>query len=248
MDNENEEQLPNIKNTGMVTAGISIAIISLIILQHNLSFQQHSTVVLPAGGTYLGPSNTPTPSPAQITVAPTPIPSGVASKPTVNGNFTTSAGKFAVTKDATWVTVKGNKYPYSFSAPKALTLVPLSQDQYDIYAISWNNQPADQNVLIGVDNLNNKDSLKQYITTSKRGYVENWWKQFGLKGVASITEFTNSKGLKGYRAKYINNAGQAPNDDVFFEVPDPQYVIHIASGVLDSSVFDPLIDSVAWKK
>jgi hypothetical protein len=248
MDNENEGELPNIKNTGMVAAGISIAVISFIVLQHNLAFRKNGTVVIPAGGSYLGPTVSPIQTPAQITVAPTPVPTGTASKPTANGNFTTAAGKFGVTKDATWVTLKGNKYPYSFSAPKALSLVPLSQDQYDIYAISWNNQPADQNVLIGVDNLSTKDSLKQYIATSKRGYVENWWKQFGLKGVASITEFTNSKGLKGYRAKYINGAGQAPNDDVFLEATDPQYVIHVASGVLDASVFDPLVDSVAWKK
>ncbi len=238
-----ENEMPQIKNTAMVAVGISLIVLLLIILEHNLAFQGHGTIVLPAGGTYLGPTTSPADT---VTLAPSPVPSGAASKPAPDGTYTTAAGKFAVTKDAAWVTVRGNKYPYAFSAPKTLKLVPLSQNQYDIYAISWNNQPADQNVLVGVDDLSAKDSLKQYITTSKRAYVESWWKQFGLTGVASITEFTNSRGLHGYRAKYINSAGQSPNDDVFFEVSDPKYVIHLASGVLDASVFNPLIDSVAW--
>ena len=238
-------EIPQIKNTAMVTAGICLIVLLLIILQHNLAFQSKGTIVLPAGGTYLGPTTSPTQE-VTVTLAPTAIPTGKDTTPTADGTYTTADGKFAVTKNAVWVTVNGNKYPYSFSAPKSLNLVALSKDQYDIYAISWNNQPPDQNVLIGVDNLNDKDSLKQYVTTSKRGYVENWWKQFGLKGVASITEFTNSKGLHGYRAKYINAAGQSPNEDVFFEAPNPAFVIHLASGVLDASVFNPLIDSVAW--
>ena len=61
-------------------------------------------------------------------------------------------------------------------------------------------------------------------------------------------EFTNSNGIRGYRAKYLNSANQAPNDDVFFEVPEPHFIIHVASGVLDAAVFDKLIDSVAWNR
>lgn len=246
-DNENN-QLPQIKNTAGVAIGICVVVLALIVLQHNLAFQNKGVIVLPAGGTYLGPTDTPTPTVPALTI--TPMTSGEpAGKPAADGSYTTTTGKFGVTKNAPWVTVYGHQYPYSFKAPKALQLVAIPNNAYDIYAIAWNNQSPDQNVLIGVDNMNNSDSLKQYITTSKRGYVENWWKQFGgLKGVASITEFTNSAGLKGYRAKYFNSANQTPNDDVFFETPNPQYVIHLASGVLDASVFDPLIDSVSWKK
>jgi hypothetical protein len=102
---------------------------------------------------------------------------------------------------------------------------------------------------IGVDDLRRTEALKKYITTSKRAYVEEWWKQFGgLKGVSSIVEFTNSKGIKGYRAKYINTNNQTPNEDVFFEVAEPHFVIHIASGVLDPAVFEGIIDSVSWVK
>jgi len=255
-DTETEiPKLPELKNVGAIAAVSSIVVILLIILQHNMAFQKTSTIVIPAGGTYLGPTNTPTPMPgAQAQVGNEPVattkPSETVKNDAANadGTYTTTAGKFAVTDNAVWVTVKGNKYPYSFSFPKALKLVTFPNDQFDIYAISWNNMPPDQNVLIGVDNLSRTDTLKQYITVSKHSYVENWWKQFGLKGVGSILEFTNSKGLKGYRAKFLNSANQSPNEDVFFEVPDPTYVIHIASGILDASVFDKLLDSVAWTK
>jgi len=242
MDEEISPKLPKIKNTGSIIASVIITIVLLIILRHNLAFQKKSTIVLPAGGTYLGPKDTPT--------EPPPSPPAGEPQPTAKNQPAAGAGKFTVAKDATWVTVNGNVYPYSFKSPSTLKLVTFpGENKYDIYAISWNNQPADQNVLIGVDNLNNSENSKQYITVSKRTYVENWWKQFGgLKGVSSITEFTNSQGLKGYKAKYLDNKGIAPNIDVFFEVPDPQYVIHLASGVLAPEAFDPLIDSITWTK
>jgi hypothetical protein len=229
MDNETPD-LPAYKNTGMIAVGISLVILTLIVLQHNLSFK--GTIVLPAGGTYLGPTETA--APAQPTAAP------------VQQQATTQ-GKFTVPANATWVAVYGNKYPYVFRAPKTLNLVTLP-GEFDIYAISINNQPPDQNVLIGVDNLNRNDNLKQYVKGSKRAYVENWWKQFGLKGVSSISEFTNSNNLKGYRVKYLTATGVSPYDDIFFEVPDPQYVIHMSTSVLDPSLFNLIIDTVAWKK
>jgi hypothetical protein len=233
MDEELSPQLPSINITKAVI-GIGIVILLFVILQHNLAFQKKSTIVLPAGGTYLGPQNAPNEAPA------TPAPA-VANKPAAKKDV------FTVTSDTPWITVKGNVYPYSFSSPKTLKLVTFpGENKYDIYAISWNNLPPDQNVLIGVDNLNNSETSKQYIATNKRGYVETWYKQFGLRGVGSIVEFTNSKGLKGYRAKYLNAAGETPNEDIFLEATDPSYVIHLASGILDTSVFDKIIDSISW--
>lgn len=231
MDEELSPTLPNLKNPKIILCLVAI-VIAAIILRHNLAFQQKSTVVLPAGGTYLGPKDTPTEAPQTAVNAVQPV---------------STAGKFTVASDTPWVTIKGNVYPYSFQSPKTLKLVTLPGDnKYDIYAISWNGQAPDQNVLIGVDNLNNTDNGKQYITISKRSYVENWYKQFGLKGISSITEFTNSSGLKGYRAIYIDASGQTPNEDVFFEVTNPAYVIHMARNVLSNDVFNKIIDSVAW--
>lgn len=214
-----ENDKGQLTKTTYVAVTISAILIIVIVLQHNLAFGKTSTIVLPAGGTYLGPSPTPSPNLQGETLEPQFSKSGFA-------------------------TIKGRKYPYSFEIPKSVKLVSLG-GAFDIYALSINDQPPDQNVLIGVDDLNRTADLKKYIKGSKRTYVENWWKQFSvLKGVTSITEFTNSKGLKGYKAKYINGS----DVDIFFEVPDNRYVIHLANGPLDKKVFDAIVDSVAWER
>ncbi len=248
-------ELPNIKHTGLIAGAICIGLILFIILQHNLSFQKNSQTIIPAGNTYLGPSNTDTPAPTALAVNPTETPKGTPvptekGQTAKNGSVTMNAqGKLVASANIAMSLMKGKKYPYSFSVPSTLKLTTFPNDQFDIYAIAWENRPPDQNVLVGVDNLTRTDALKQYVSLSKRSYVENWWKQFGgLKGVASIVEFTNSKGLKGYRAKFLNSANQTPNEDVFFETPDPKYVIHLASGILDTTLFNTIIDTVAWTK
>jgi hypothetical protein len=214
-------ELPNIKHTGLIAGVICIGLVLFIILQHNLSFQKNSQTIIPAGNTYLGPPKTETPAPTAAVVittatpmgSPTPTEKGSAAK---GGPVTMNAqGKLTAPANTPMSTMKGKKYPYSFSAPTSLKLTTFPNDQFDIYAIAWENRPPDQNVLVGVDNLTRTDALKQYVTLSKRSYVETWWKQFGgLKGVASIVEFTNSKGLKGYRAKYLNTQS-VTNEDVF---------------------------------
>lgn len=249
--------LPNLKNTGLIAGVICVVLILFIILQHNLSFQKSPQTIIPAGNTYLGPPKTETPAP----VSPTGVPSSTqvpqnSPLPTEKGGTNPKAvvtmnaqGKLTSPANAPMTVMKGKKYPYSFSVPSTLKLTTFPNDQFDIYAIVWENRPPDQNVLVGVDNLSRTDALKQYISLSKRSYVETWWKQFGgLKGVASIVEFKNSKGLKGYRAKYLNTSNQSPNEDVFFETPDPKYVIHLASGILDTTLFNSIIDTVSWSK
>jgi hypothetical protein len=179
-------------------------------------------VVLPAGGTYLG--STPAFKAPEVTPA-------VATTSSQDG----------------FVTIEGRIYPYSFEAPDTLKFATFPNDTYDIYALLINNQPPEQNVLIGVDNLARTDELKAYIP-NKRAYVENWWKQFGgLKGVSSITPFTNTSGLKGYKAVFINAQNETPNEDIFFETPNPNLVIHLANGALPKAVFNAIVDSVAWK-
>jgi hypothetical protein len=156
--------------------------------------------------------------------------------------------KFSVDKDVHWKTLKGEIYPYSFLSPETLTLVRLPENPYDIYAVSWGNIAPSSNVLIGIDNLNNNEALKKYISTPKITYVENWWKQFsGLTGVESLTIFTNKNGLKGYKVKYGKANGPVGYDDVFFEVEsEPHIVIHVSNLVLDNTVFDRIVDSIAW--
>jgi len=161
---------------------------------------------------------------------------------------TANSNQFTVAADTQWQTVAGNTYPYSFSVPVTLTTTTFPNDPYDMYAIAWKGMPADQNVLMGVENLKNNPSRGHYINQPKMEYVQEWYKLFGLKGVSSIVTFTNSHGLKGYKAKYFNSAGETPNTDVFFEISGhPEYVIHFASGVLAPEVFEKIIDTVAWE-
>lgn len=192
----------------------------LVLIHYSRISGRPGTLVIPAGNTYLGPN------------APDQHP-----QPTQKS----TSGKFTVASDVPWHVIRGRIYPYSFSVPTTLNLKTFDNDKYDIYAINCCGIDPGSNVLIGVD-------FKADPKESKLVYVENWWHQFGgLKSVAGIDQFTNSKGLKGYKAKYVNAAGEIPNLDVFFEVPGhPDYVIHLASGSLDTDVFSKIIDSVAW--
>lgn len=225
---DEQQQLGSLIKVAAIAGVGGLLLLGFIVIQYSFAKKRDGTVVLPAGTTYLGPSNSPA---AETPAAPQPTPQKVTfENPTQT------------------VTVKGKRYPYSFQAPKSMELVTFPDDPYDIYAIKWGNILPQSNVLIGVDNLRNDDKKTQYINGSKRTYVSEWWKQFaGLKGVGSLEEFTNSKGMKGYRVKYINSAGQTPNDDVFFEVAGkPEYVIHLASGIIDMDVFNAIVDSVSW--
>ncbi len=188
--------------------------IILVIRQYRQISGRSGTIIIPAGNTYLGPSNT------------------AAPQPTAN--------------DSVWYTVQGHIYPYTFSAPPNIALTTFPNDPYDMYALAGNDSSS--NVLIGLDNLEKNTSRSQYITQQKTVYINQWWKQFGgLTGVKSIEPFTNRNGLKGYKVKFLNSAGQSPNLDVFFEVPDhPEYVIHLSNGILDPVVFTKIIDSVGW--
>jgi hypothetical protein len=159
-----------------------------------------------------------------------------------------NSNEFTVASDTPWVEVKGNIYPYSFQSPATLALTAIPNNAYDIYAIIWKGMPPDQNVLMGVDNLKNDATKSHYMNEPKMNYVREWYKQFGLKGVSSIDTFINSKGLKGYKAKYFDKSGATPNTDVFFEISNhPEYIIHFASGILAPEVFEKMIDSVGWK-
>lgn len=202
---------------------VTLVITALVFAHYAQIATYNGTLVVPAGNTYLGP-NTP-----NQTAAP-----AVTSAP---------ANVFTAASDTPWHDVHGRIYPYAFSAPTTLNLVTFPKDTYDIYAINCCGIDPGSNVLVGVD-------YKADTSESKLTYVQNWWHQFGgLKGIASIDQFTNSKGLTGFKAKYYDASGDTPNTDVFFEVPDHQnYVIHLASGSLDPAVFSKIVDSVSWGK
>lgn len=210
------------KIASIIIAGM-IIIAGAIFVAYRYSQKQAGNIVLPAGVTYLGPS------------------------PTVAIQPTTPPPKFTADSSVTWNIQKGVIYPYSFSFPSTLTLVIFTGDKTDSVAIVWDDIPPQLNILLNMELIESRDS--KLINQPKIEYVKNWWKFFsGLKGVASVIPFTNSNGIKGFKAQYLNNANIAPNLDVFFEVPDnPKVMIHMANGILDASIFDRMIDSLKWK-
>jgi len=227
-----QENISSYRKTIVVAAGITVILTIFVIVHYIRIAGRPGTILLPNGSTYLGPN------------APRPE----ADQPLAE---TGTTNVFTAAADTPWHEVKGNIYPYVMSIPTTLTLVaPEGSNSYDIYAISWGGYDTNSTVLIGVDDLTNNPNTSKYINQPKPRYVNAWWRQFGgLTGVASINQFTNSKGLKGYKAKYVNASGQSPNMDIFFEVPNhPEYMIHLANGILDPAVFDKIVDSVNWGK
>ncbi|MCJ7826027.1 hypothetical protein MUP56_00205, partial [Patescibacteria group bacterium] len=157
---------------------------------------------------------------------------------------------FTVDEKTLWNIWKGKRFPYQFSYPETLPLTGFPNDPSDSAGISWNGKKPSENIIMSVIELSKNKALTPYIKKPKKEFVENWWKQFsGLSGVSAIAEFTNKKGLKGYKTRFINAQGQTPNLDIFFEVPNnPSLIIRIANGILDETVFDTIVESVEWRK
>ena len=205
-----------------------------IFAAYRYSQSKSGGIVLPGGTTYLGQTPTIASSNQPSQTPPT------KTKP--------SASPLRFTADTT-VPYKehyGTSFPFSFSFPETLPLVVFINDPYDNVAISWGNIPAQQNILLNVELLAGRDKTHLYKT--QKDYVGAWWKYFsGLKGVASVTPFTNINQLKGYKAQYVNWANETPNQDVFFEIPGrSDIMIHLANGILDQTIFDRIVDSVKW--
>ncbi len=217
-----EQEMKSFLRVGAIVAICVVILLSVVFVWNAWTVQRNGKVVFHAGVTYTGPDQ------KQQKQLPE---------------------KFAVDDTTKWIRITGKLYPYSFEAPETLTLVRFDNDPYDIYAVSYNNQPPSSHVLIGVDDLSAKKELKQYIKQPKTVYVQEWWKHIGgLSGMSSITPFTNSNGLKGYRAKFLlKNGTPTPYDDVFFEVPKRNdLIIHLSNNILESTVFERIVDSLSW--
>lgn len=214
----------DIKKIAIYAVLLAVLLGGAIYIAYRYSQKQSGNIVLPGGVTYLGPS-----------------PEGESENkpPTAPIRFTAPA-------DVEWNIFGGTVYSYTFSFPKTLPLVVFPSDLTDSVAIAWGNIPPQQNILLNVELIDKRDST--YVNKPKIEYVRNWYKYFsGLKGVAKVEPFTNTNGLKGYRASYINTADQSPNVDVFFEIPgQPTIMIHLANGILDPEIFNRIVDSLRW--
>lgn len=169
--------------------------------------------------------------------------------PTIDTSLTnppTAPQRFTAGPDVPWVEFKGKIYPYSFKYPQTLTLNVFLGDTNDSVAVVWGNIPAQNNILLNIENIPDRDPA--YVGKIEE-YARNWYRFFsGLTSVSSLEKFTNANGLVGYKTIYVNNAGQSPNTDIFFEIPnDPNKAVHIANGVLDPVIFDRIVDSLNYK-
>ncbi len=220
----------DIKLPGDMTAIVFVTLIAVALLSvvaigsYVYAKKRVGTTVLPGGVTYLGPTTTPVaqPSPSTATI---PIDSNTR-----------------------WDTQKGKVFPYSFLYPSSLSLGFFPNDPFDGVTIFWKDTNSQENIFLRIEDLNKLKNTAQYIQTSKKEYVSNWWKQYTWKGVASVVEFTNANGMKGYRAKYIDDKGGTPFDNIFFEIPGkPDLVVWMGSKLLEQSVFDTMVNSFTWE-
>ena len=219
-EDTNEEEL-DIKKLATATI-VGIVILGAVVYgAYSYSQRKSGNIALPGGTTYLGSDQSQQPPTAPL--------------------------RFTADPNVSWATFTGKLFPYSFSYPSTLPLVIFPGDGSDPVGIVWGNIPPQQNLLLNIEDVKARDA--KYVSQPKIDYVNQWYKYFpgGLKDVKSATEFTNVKGLKGYKAVYINDVGASPNVDVFLEVPGRNDIlIHLANGVLDPAIFDKIVDSLDW--
>lgn len=214
--------------------GVSLLLVLSIYTIFQFSKPRTGHIILPGGVTYLGPSPSPTGLPTVTSVKV-----GTPAKQL-------NVDKIPLPADVTWTETKGKIYPYTFSYPSSLSLGVFPDDPYDGVTVFYGNTDSSANLFFRVEDLNRLNK-KDYIAKPKMDYVSAWWKDYQWKGVASVTAFTNSKGLHGYRAKYLDDTGKTPYDQVFFEIPEKNdRIIWLSGKLFDQNVFDKIVDRVSW--
>lgn len=153
-------------------------------------------------------------------------------------NPPTAPLRFTAADDVAWLTYIGKAYSFSF--PQGLVLQKFTNPP-DSVGIAWGNLDPKTNLLADIQSI--AERSPQYAGKPEE-FVKNWWKLYsGLKGVLSTSKFTNANGLTGYKAIFINTAGQAPNVDIFIQLNGDK-LVHLANGVLDPGIFNRIVDSV----
>jgi len=219
------EEQPDFKKI-IIGLAMGVVVLGLVVYAGYLYAQKYGAkITLPGGRTFLGEEAAET---GELTNPPTaPV-------------------RFTAGPDVSWQEYKGQIYDYTFSYPETLQLAVFPDDSSDSVAIQWGNISPRSNILLNIENIPDRDPT--YIGKVEE-YARNWWKFFsGLTGLKSLEKIYTTSGLTGYKAIYINTAGQSPNVDIFFEVPaDPNKALHIANGVLDPAIFDRIVDSLSFE-
>ena len=217
MEEETTMSLRQLSATGIIAIAIVVLLTAATILSFWYAKGRPGSIVIPAGNTYLGPSTTSAPPPPQTDQIQVPPNDAVAIQ-------------------------TGKVFPFSFSYPKTLSLGVFPGDPFDSVTIFWGNTNPQENLLFRVESLKDIPAVRAYLNKPKIEYARDWWKQYNWKGVDSVVQFTNAKGLIGYRAKYKDASGNTPFDHVFFEVPDrPELVIWMSGKLLDQATFDKIV-------
>jgi hypothetical protein len=223
MDELTESIPENYRPVIIIAVILSFVLFAATIVSFQVAKRRTSSTVLPGGTTYLGPS--PTPPPVALQEGQIPVPD-----------------------TASWGQHKGQTFPYAFDYPTSLSLGFFPGDPFDGVTVFYENTDPQKNIFLRVENLRQMTGMTGYVNKAKLEYIKEWWKQYNWTGVASVTVFTNSAGLTGYRAKYLDNQGKTPYDNVFFEIPGrTELVVWISGRLFAQQVFDRMVDSLSWK-
>lgn len=152
--------------------------------------------------------------------------------------------RFKGSENATWNAYSNKEFGFDISLPTDLSTVEYANG----LGINYKEIQAANNLLFSVDIASSRSG--EFKDMKGDVYVKNWWRQFsGLTSLKSYEAFTNQFNVKGHKAQYLNFANESPNEEVFYEFPDkPGDYIHFASGILDKTVYDKIIDSFKWTK
>lgn len=153
-------------------------------------------------------------------------------------------------KSSDWVTYNGKLFSYSFQYPKAFTPVTYPGDKNDAVTFKVNALPPEQSLLLRVETISSRD---KNLVGKPKEFVTNYWKFFsGLKSLKTITEVTNEKGLKGYKANYIVKGSNAVTSDFYFFVieGDSDNLLYMGDifPAEGKTLFNRLMNSLEYKK
>lgn len=151
--------------------------------------------------------------------------------------------RFKSSSTAAWKNYKNATLGFELSLPSDLDTIEYPNG----LGINYKEISAANNLLFSLDMASSRSG--EFQDMKGDAYVKNYWRQYsGLVALKSYEAFSNQYNIKGHKATYLNMANESPNDEVFFEYPTaPGDFVHFASGVLDKSVFDKIIDSFKWE-
>lgn len=226
-ETEKKEENSSMSKSNLIVANVVILVIFLAVVggvYFWVSKKNKGQQIFPAGINYLSPKGNVTNVPSY------------------------DYAKLAVSTD--WVSYKGKLFPYSFQYPKEFTPITYPGDKSDAVAFKVSALPPEQSLLLTVETISNRD---KNLVGKPKEFVSNYWKFFsGLKGLKTITEITNEKGLKGYKATYVIKSSNAITSDYYFFVIEGNNDILLHIGDIfpteGKAVLNRLINSLEYQK